>query len=120
MGTLHHAWINPHVHHLLVHQDDVIEAQNHPSPRWIVVSTMVDYLCGEMRIPSFIAMVFLAAQRYSIQQAVTSLMSKSVAIPVMGRDYLATKGSIFIIVEIFVDVYHQRTPMDMWSLCATP
>ena len=65
-------------------------------------------------------MVLLAAQCCSIQRAVTSLMSKLAAIPVTGRDYLATKGSIFIIVEIFVDVYHQRTPMDMWSLCATP
>ncbi len=73
-----------------------------------------------MQIPAFIAMVLLAAQRRSIQRAVTSLLSKSAAIPVTGRDNLAAKGSILIVIKIIINVYCWRTPMEAWSLCAIP
>jgi hypothetical protein len=103
-----------------MHQDNVIAARNHTGPCWIAVSTTEDYLYGETRIPTFIAMVLLAAQCCSIQQAVTSLLSKSAAIPVTGRDNLAAKGSIFVVVEIVINIYHRRASMETWSLCAIP
>jgi hypothetical protein len=85
-----------------------------------MVSTTEDYLCGETRIPTIIAMVLLASQRRSIQRAITSLLSKLVAIPVTGRDNLAAKGSIYVVVKINIDIYRQRAPMESWSLGAIP